>query len=81
MKIHGEESMKLSHFLLYNETININERFTSQTLDNRSVAVDKPLKINLFYRNGNHYDSHFVRNMTHQSDWKLKLMFIINCLD
>ena len=51
MKIHSEESLKLSHFLLYNETVNIYERFTSQTPDNRSVVVDKPLKINLFYRN------------------------------
>ena len=44
-------------FLLYNATVNIYERFTSQTPDNRYVAGDNAPEINLFYRNGYHYDS------------------------
>ena len=42
---------------LYNVTVNIYEIFTSQTPDNWYVARDNALDINLFYRNGVHFDS------------------------
>ena len=43
-------------------TVNIYESFTSQTLGNRYVAEDNSPEINLFNKNGNHYDSHKMRN-------------------
>ena len=46
----------------YNVTVNINERLSSHTLDNRYAARDNWHEINLSYRNGNHYHSLFVRN-------------------
>ena len=62
MKCMGGESEVVAFSEFYNVTLNIYERFTSQTLDNRYVAGDNTPEINLFYRNGNHNDSLFVRN-------------------
>ena len=56
---------------LYNVTINIYERLTSQTSVNRYVAVVNASEINLLYINGNHYDSLFVRN-ANQNIWPYK---------
>ena len=58
----GGEPEVVAFSELYNVTVNIYERFTSQTPDNRYVAGINSPEINLFYRNGNHYDSLFVRN-------------------
>ena len=55
----GREPEVVTLSELYNLTINIYERFTSQTHDNKCVAGDNAPEINLFYRNGNHYDSLF----------------------
>ena len=60
--IWGGEPEVVAFSELYNVTVNIYERFTSQTPDNRYVAGIKAPEISLFYRNGNHYDSFFVRN-------------------
>ena len=58
----GGEPEVVAFSELYNVTVNIYERFTSQTPDNRYVAGINAPEINLFYRNGNHYDSLFMRN-------------------
>ena len=52
----------MSRSLNSNVTVNIYEKFTSQTPENWYVEGDNSPEINLFYRNENHYDSLFVRN-------------------
>ena len=66
-----EEPEVVAFSELYNVTVNIYERFASQTPDNRYVEGDNAPEINLFYRNRNHYDSLFVRN-TNQNIWPYK---------
>ena len=60
--IWGGEHEVVAFSKHYNVTVNINERFSLHTLDNRYAARDNWLEINLSYRNGNHYHSLFVRN-------------------
>ena len=69
--VRGAEPEVVTFSELYNVTVNIYERFKSQTPDNRYVAGDNLPEINLFYRNGNHYDSLFVRN-TNQNNRSYK---------
>ena len=59
---YGENPEIVAFSELYNAIVNIYERFISQTPDNRYVAGDNAPEINLFSRNGNHYDSFFMRN-------------------
>ena len=56
----GRESGVVAFFELFHVTVNIYERFTSQTSNNRNAAGVDASELNLFYRNGNHYDSLFV---------------------
>ena len=54
--IREEEPEVVAFSELDNVTVNIYERFTSQTSDNRYVTGDNSPDIILFYRNGNHID-------------------------